>query len=150
MVNVFVDSSIFIEHLKGLNTSLVIELSEDRYNCFINGVVYSEFMYHFLGVASNKSPLSVYKSKQIFHVLQKYEPFRFISSMNILNIDFAVIKLSYDLMKKYNLLPNDSIIIACCRHYRIPTLISYDSGFESVCVSEKIKLINTVDMLNQI
>jgi predicted nucleic acid-binding protein len=50
-------------------------------------------------------------------------------------------------MKKYNLLPNDSIIVATCKFYKISNLASYDSGLIEVCKNEKIVLIDKVEKL---
>ncbi len=48
------------------------------------------------------------------------------------------------MMKKYNLLPNDAIILASCRENKIKVLASYDSDFKTVCKNENIVLITGI------
>lgn len=51
-------------------------------------------------------------------------------------------------MQKYNLLPNDALILATCKIHQIPQLASFDTtDFEQACIGENIKLIQKVQDL---
>jgi predicted nucleic acid-binding protein len=47
------------------------------------------------------------------------------------------------LMSKYNLLPNDAIILAACKFHKIG-LASHDSDFIIPCESENIELLRDI------
>jgi predicted nucleic acid-binding protein len=47
-------------------------------------------------------------------------------------------------MEKYNLLPNDALIMATCKLSNIDWIASYDGDFESICRDEGIQLIRSV------
>jgi predicted nucleic acid-binding protein len=129
---VFVDSSVLIEHLKGKNT-LYLELLKRGHELCINAAVLSEFMYYFVGVLGDKSPLALKVSGQLPAVLSKHDAVAFLRLFSYLpdQIDFPaeVPKL----MQQYNLLPNDSIILATCRHYGIACLATLDPDFKTPC-----------------
>mgnify|MGYP001297363587 CR=1 FL=1 len=46
-------------------------------------------------------------------------------------------------MSKYNLLPNDALILAACKTYNIPALASFDPDFIAPCRGEGIHLLQT-------
>ena len=49
-------------------------------------------------------------------------------------------------MKKYNLLPNDALILASLKRHDIKHLASYDKkDFEHPCKIEKINLITSIE-----
>lgn len=93
----------------------------------------------------NKSPLSVKESKQIEVSLKKYELIDMFNNFQVLILDDTITKLSYDLMKKYNLLPNDALILATVIFNEMDILTSYDQkDFTEACLSENIKLVSNL------
>jgi predicted nucleic acid-binding protein len=48
-------------------------------------------------------------------------------------------------MSKYNLLPNDAIILATCKMHNITKLASYDTDFIVPCQEEGIELLREKD-----
>jgi predicted nucleic acid-binding protein len=51
-------------------------------------------------------------------------------------------------MQKYNLLPNDALILATCKIYQIQQIASFDStDFEKACLGENIKLVQRIEDL---
>ena len=46
------------------------------------------------------------------------------------------------MMRKYNLLPNDALILASCKAQNIAVLGSHDSDFTAACAAEWIRLIS--------
>lgn len=55
----FIDTSVLIEHIKGNKTDLLAYLFDKYSECILNHIVFSEFMYHYLGAITGKSPLTV-------------------------------------------------------------------------------------------
>lgn len=50
-------------------------------------------------------------------------------------------------MQRYNLLPNDALIVATAKLHDILTIASLDPDFESACQGEGIRLIREVSDL---
>lgn len=48
------------------------------------------------------------------------------------------------MMGKYNLLPNDALILATCKLNGIERIASYDNDFVAACTGERIQLIRSV------
>lgn len=62
---VFVDSSVLIEAIKGAKTGLLKNLVENnKGNCFVDATVISEFMFHFLAVNSTVASLTLKMQKK--------------------------------------------------------------------------------------
>jgi predicted nucleic acid-binding protein len=53
----------------------------------------------------------------------------------------VIIELVPILMSKYNLLPNDAIILATCKIHNITQLASHDKDFKTACDIEGITLL---------
>ncbi len=66
----------------------------------------------------------------------------------MLPIQNNVVSSTIDFMKKYNLLPNDAIILSTCKDQNISVLASHDSDFFEACKAEGIRLISNTDDLN--
>jgi predicted nucleic acid-binding protein len=51
-------------------------------------------------------------------------------------------------MQKYNLLPNDALILATFKIHQIQQIASFDStDFENACLGENIKLVQRIEDL---
>jgi predicted nucleic acid-binding protein len=146
----FIDSSVLIEYIKGTQTELLELLFAAQTDNYINPIVYSEFIYHFLSVMSGKSPLTLKKSTGISKILLEHKPIEFIHNFKILHMDEEIIDKSDYFMRNYNLLPNDSLILATCRIYDIKYLVSFDSDFREICDKEEMILINAVEKFKEI
>ena len=72
MINrIFIDSSVFIEALKGnkrLFYDALISKREDQF--YINDIVLSEYLYYILGFNSGISPRTLQQKKQISNILK--------------------------------------------------------------------------------
>ncbi|HRG36773.1 MAG TPA: PIN domain-containing protein [Chitinophagales bacterium] len=53
-------------------------------------------------------------------------------------------------MSKYNLLPNDALILATCKLNQINMIASFDSDFKTACEKEKIQYIDSVKTFNSL
>ncbi len=134
-MEIFIDSNIIIEGLKG--NEIAVELLEiirnnvDELYLFINTVVVSEITFQ----------LS-YKRK---FSLEEIE--RLILGFQFLSENKYVMKEAFEIMKNYNLKPNDALILATCKHYGINYLLSLDEDFKTACEKEGILLINEPEKL---
>ena len=111
-MKIFVDSSILVEYIKGNQVDLLEKLISSDNELFTNAIVYSEFMFYYLAVIGEKSPLALKESKQIKTLIEKHNPIDLFSNFQTLTIDNEIVLLSYEYMQKYNFLPNDALILA--------------------------------------
>ncbi|MCD4791490.1 MAG: PIN domain-containing protein [Bacteroidales bacterium] len=148
-MKVFIDSSLLVEYIKETKIELLEKLIISDCQCCTNAIVYSEFMFYYLAVIGGKSPLSIKESKKIKETIKSHNPIELFSNFDILPIENEIIKLSYEMMSKYNLLPNDALILATVQINKIKNLASFDENdFKIPCQSEAINLINTISDLN--
>ena len=140
--DVFIDSSILIECNKGNKVKLFVTLmANDIYRCYISETVVSEFLFHFLAHNGNKSPQSIHSSRKIAEVFSESKQFKLINTCSFLPTDKQIFTMVPMYMAKYNLLPNDAIILATCKLHGITQLASHDSDFIIPCQAEGIELL---------
>ncbi len=138
----FIDSSILIEFNKGNKRKLFTELlANDIFKCYVNEVVLSEFLYHFLAYNATKSPQAIKESGKINEAFENSKQYRLINMCHFLANDKKLFSIVPELMAKYNLLSNDAIILATCKLHNIPNLVSHDSDFAEACQGEGINLL---------
>lgn len=142
---IFLDSSIFIEPLKGNKVvfyeSLVSDMTKQL---FIDDVVLSEYLYYILMFSSDVSPKTLQRKNKIKETLEQVP--RVILAINNFiflpgNQRFLTAVPAF--MSKYNLLPNDAIILATCKLHKT-ALASHDSDFINPCEEENIELIRDI------
>ncbi len=141
---ILIDSSVLIEYIKGNKTELLESIFKNNLQPCINHIIYSEFIYYYLSIMSGKSPVTLKKSNQIHKILAKTDPIDFISNFKILAMEDEILFRSYNYMKSFDLLPNDSLIIATCKYYNISYLCTFDSDFTEIRKKEKIVLLNDI------
>ncbi len=139
---IFLDSSILIEYAKNKRVKLLDTLFDDNSSsCYINETVVSEFYFQFLKLCTNKAPATLHSSNSIKSVLENNKNHLFINLFEFLPGDRSIIERVPQLMSKYNLLPNDAIILAACKIHNITKLASHDSDFVLPCQAEGIELL---------
>ena len=144
-MKIFVDSSILVEYLKGSQTDILEKLISSEKELYSNPIVFSEFMFYYLAVIGDKSPLSIKESKQIKTTIEKYNPIDLFLYFTTLPIDNETVLSSYKYMQLYNLLPNDALILATIKHNEIDYFATLDyKDFALPCKKEKIKLIKSL------
>ncbi len=139
---IFVDSSVFVEAIKGNKTNFYNNLISTVSNeYFINEVVLSEYLFYALAVYGGSSPRTL-KERGAIPVLINTD-FRkpVLKYFSLLNSDVSFFTTVPDLMVKYNLLPNDAIILATCKLHAITKLASHDRDFIIPCKAEGIELL---------
>lgn len=138
----FIDSSVLIEFNKGNKLKLFSELlANDVFRCFVNETVLSEFLFHFLASNGNKSPQTLHESRQISNIFANSNQYKPIKTCHFIENDNRLYSIVPDLMAKYNLLPNDAIILATCKLHGITNLVSHDADFKEPCKAEGIELL---------
>ncbi len=114
----------------------------------INTIVLSEFTYYFLAIEGASSPRTLKEKKIIPTILQQNNPIILLELFTYLTDSQAIAGTCLDLMQKYNLLPNDVLILATCKTHQIQQIASFDStDFEKACLGENIKLVQRIEDL---
>ncbi len=137
----FVDSNIFIETFKKSGLKEASELWEFILNNFnkldftINLIVKNEITYHLF-----------FKRKLI--ALEEVE--NLLNSFTSMEINLKIEDMMFPFIEKYNIKPNDALILSTCKFYNIKYLISIDEDFKEVCQKEDIILINSIQVANSI
>ena len=142
-MKIFVDSNIIIEALKkkGLENakSIFRYMINDLVNSYYyNLIVYSEVKFKILFKVKDRDSDKV----EVFSYLK--EIFKFL---NFLSSDEITMEISDYLIEKYNLKPNDALILATCKRYGIKYLLSLDGDFKIPCMNEGVVLIDSAKKL---
>ncbi len=146
---IFIDSSIFIENFKGNSVAKeILEISIDKFEIYINSIVFSEVIFKLMAIKSGKSALTIRSQKTVSSIMKELNDYSSLLLLfNVLGENKEILKISLDFMQKYNLLTNDSLILSTCKYYNIPKLASLDKDFENAAINENIKLIKNADDL---
>lgn len=140
---IFLDSSVLIEGYKGRHQEYYNALVKNPgLECCINGIVCSEYWYNLLGLIGNASPLTL-KGRGGISATMNYDKKRFeiFQRYTVLTLEPEATVLALDFMQKYNLLPNDALILATCVTQKILFIASHDSDFDFACKAEGIQLV---------
>ncbi len=150
-----IDSCIFIENFKGIKkvNELFLKVVEN-FECFITEIVFSEVFYKVIGLKGEKSPLTLKNRREISTLLKKAEIKTYMELLTMfktLEANKNILQEAYNLAVRYNLLPNDALLLASCKHYKIDCLISVDKkDFAVPCEREKVVLVSSVEKLSSI
>lgn len=167
--SVFLDSSILIEYYKGSQIELLDTLLNERslesltvssretlegeiirpepefVTLYISQTVLSEYLFQCLKLDTGKAPLTLKESGKIPEVISLSDHAEFLGQFTYLPDASDIIDLAPDMMEKYNLLPNDALILSICKTNGIKALASYDaSDFIVPCQFEGIALLQNV------
>lgn len=119
-------------------------------NCQLvyNSIVMTEYVYHALGYYGQKAPRTLQETRRIPDILDLYELRDLLGLFEPVSDHYPSANVVVRLMKAYNMLPNDAIILGHCLTANISYLASYDSDFQLACQQEGIRLIDSLDALN--
>jgi uncharacterized protein len=142
---IFLDSSIFIEPLKGNKVNFYQSLILDLTNAlFINDIVVSEYLYYILAFNSDVSPKTLQRKGKIREAIEsEFEIIKALNNFTFLSGNQSFLSEVPRLMAKYNLLPNDATILATCKLHGTK-LASHHSDFIIPCQGENIELLRDV------
>lgn len=139
---IFIDSSVLVEYRKGNKLPFLDAMLADQETLlFISQAVTSEYLFHHLAIVGGKSPLAIKMKAGISPILQVRDPLPFLNLFTWLPDDPSMLQPAVEFMHKYNLLPNDALIIAAIAHHGIPALASFDPDFAAPCQGEGIRLL---------
>lgn len=142
---ILLDSSIVVEYSKNTRTQLLdYLLDENRYKLFISETVVSEFTFYWLAGRGNKAPYTLKMRREIPAIIEDNSPLQFLTQFSLLAVNDKVLPIYLDLMQRYNLLPNDALIIATAKLHDITAVASYDPDFLPACQGEGIRLIREI------
>jgi uncharacterized protein len=147
---IFVDSCILIEYVKGNQVEFLDRLLDNPNNqLFINSIVVSEFLFHYLAFKGEKAPLSVKQSLKIKSVLEQDSNYlRFMRIFSSVTMHDSYINDSVHLMKMHNLLPNDALILATFLHHQFDYLATFDSDLITAGIAENLSVLSKIQELN--
>jgi len=140
---IFIDSSVLVEALKGNKREFYYSLVSDEKNSFyINSITVSEYLYFLVGFSGGSSPRSLKESKKIKDSLaDQNNQVEILNEFKYLQTGSRIYNTVPQFMSKYNLLPNDAIILATCKMHSITKLTSHDTDFTIPCQEEGIELL---------
>jgi predicted nucleic acid-binding protein len=142
---IFIDSSVLVEYRKGNHLPLLNALLADTASMlYISQAVVSEYLFHHLAMVGGKSPLAIKESRQVPEILVLRDPTPFLELFTWLPDEAAFLRPAVQFMATYNLLPNDALILAACKHHGIPAIASFDPDFAAPCQGEGIQLLQSV------
>jgi len=150
-VKVFVDSSVLVESFKGNKEArdLLLEANK-KFILYKNSIVFSEVVYKVIGLYAGKSPFTLKKQKKIENIFKEInEHLELLKFINTLPLNSKIELIALEFMEKYNLLPNDALILATCKYHDIKFLLSLDEDFEKPCQQEGINFVNKVEKLQK-
>ena len=148
---IMVDTNVFYNFL--FETELtekatkIFELEEPLFTSF---TVINETLYVISRkIAERKFNIRSYRRFREFVSSNGYEHFleeltKFFSLLDDLDItvlrDYQNVSETWELMKNYNLLPNDALIAATCKHYGIRKIATFDEDFKRVDFLEVVEI----------
>ena len=125
----------------------IFELEEPLFTSF---TVINETLYVISRkIAERKFDIRSYRRFREFVSSNGYEHFleeltKFFNLLDDLDItvlrDYQNVSEIWELMKNYNLLPNDALIAATCKHYGIRKIATFDEDFKRVDFLEVVKI----------
>ena len=131
-MEVFFDSNVFLHHLADSReeaTNLIEKVELGDITGYINDIVISEVTYGYIRAITGLSPFNL--KKKIEKIEIDLSPLKELFDLfEVLPCRFGNITL--DIMEKYNLLPNDALIVATCRYYGIRKIATFDKDFKRV------------------
>ncbi len=143
-MRVFVDSNIIIESFKKPFNNKAVTLMEIVLKGYMEGYIQACIN---LVVENEVIYLLIFKKKS---GLEFKGLVKFLDGFTFLEINQDIRYLCRGFIEEYNLKPNDSLILATCKHYGIPYLISLDEDFKTACEREGIVLIDDADKLKEV
>ena len=143
------DSSILVEYIKDDRKVLLEEMLIRNLELSYNSVLVSEYLYYFVGYYGKKAPRTLKESNRVASVLAEQNPMELLTYFTQITNSHPSTQDVVRLMKTYNMLPNDAIILAHCLSAGIKFLASYDlTDFTIPCREEGIVLLDSIEVLN--
>ena len=130
MNGVFVDSNIFIGILEGEENAK--KVFDSNLILYKNPLISSEVVYVYLKAVTGKKSYVLKKSPEDISNINLNKIIELLDLAETLPMNKEIEDLSFEITKKYGLLPNDALIAATCKHYGIRDIATFDKDFERV------------------
>lgn len=148
-MSIFLDSSILVEYTKRGQGELAEALLTRGVPLFYNSIVLTEYVYYFLGLQGGKSPRTLKEAGRIPTTLSQRDPLALLQFFEEVTDRYPSSESVVRLMRTYNLLPNDAIILAHCLSLEIQFLASHDTtDFAVPCRAEGVTLLDSLAALD--
>jgi len=137
MNSVFIDSNIIIKYFAGdvQARDILKPVINGEVRGFINNIVFSEVLFIAIKLLTGLKAYELRKNPEtIQQTLETInDNIRFLRDYFIeLEINDKVKELALEIMKEHGLLPNDALIAATCRYYKINALATFDEDFKRI------------------
>jgi len=155
MSGFLVDTNVLIEGVKGNEEELfeLINNNLSNYNFYIPINAFEEIIFILLREFSKLSYWKLKKDKNLVRTLFKNKIIYFwdyiLNGFEILPLNKEILNVSKLMIREYGLLPNDALILATCKHYNIPYLLSLDEDFKEACEKRSIVLVDSIEKLKK-
>ncbi len=147
MRSFLVDSNVFVEALKGDNEAKEIlrKLYHSNFRVFINDVVFSEVMYHFIRIKVGSYWSAKKNPDRVSVAVEEFEKvvLPMLAIPDLLEVNYEVSTIAIRLSKTYGMLPNDALILATAEYYGVDTIVSFDRDFSKACKEEGVSLVSS-------
>jgi predicted nucleic acid-binding protein len=130
MNGVFIDSNIFIGILEGEENAKKVFNSDLK--LYKNSLISSEVIYIYLKAVTNKKSYVLKKNPEEITRINLNKIEELLDLAETLPMNKEIEDLSFEIIKKYGLLPNDALIAATCKHYGIRNIATFDRDFERI------------------
>ncbi|CAD5244708.1 type II toxin-antitoxin system VapC family toxin [Thermococcus camini] len=149
MRSFMVDSTVFVEHLKGnpKATNILEALIEESVAGYINETVASEVIFIYLKLKTGKSFRTLKKKPELVRAVQKEPVYELLSLFRFLETNEFVFTLSKKLIEEYGLLPNDAAIGATAIFYNLDGIITLDKDFVEMAQNENLLIVSSKEEL---
>jgi len=97
-----------------------------------NSLVSSEVIYIYLKAVTNKKSYVLKKNPEEITRINLNKIEELLDLAETLPMNKEIEDLSFEIIKKYGLLPNDALIAATCKHYGIRNIATFDRNFERI------------------
>ncbi len=104
-------------------------------NAYINNIVFSEVIFIVIKLLSRKKAYELKESPETVKSILKTMDYQlqFVKEyFTELEVNDEIKEQAIKITRDYGLLPNDSLIVATCKHYSINTILTFDKDFKRV------------------
>jgi predicted nucleic acid-binding protein len=150
---IFLDSSVLVEYFKERTEAVeLVEyiFSRSDFRVFVNDIVYSEVAYIFIRTKAGKSHLTLKRDESLVRKLGEEflnSAYPVLETLEFLEVNRDVVSIANEFIVEYGLLPNDALILATCKFYKIDCLVSLDEDFKKPCKDEGMHLVSSLQDL---
>jgi len=138
---IFIDSSVFIEALKGNPKAIELLKHAAQANMIcVSSTVVSEVVYIYVREKTDSSTEELRRSPDLVKKVHLDNLEGLLLSCKVLEEDGRVVELALDYIKRYGLLPNDALILAVAKLNNC-SLLTLDEVLKDVAAKEGLEVL---------